>query len=374
MTKTNQIQLERTDDLDIYKYCSYNTSITWKGKLTSEQYVKRDVVLNSTSKILQKDSKEQKGVYLYILRDYSIPAFNKFDNIVASVETLNDESWRINGPNGELIKVISSVVGNVFTLPQHRKKGYANHLITQLNEILDEQCGKDGYSYLYSEVGDYYQKFGYNNFHIPTHYFEIGEKIETIDTNSFKYLSYYGFKDLIEIQKNHTRNKLLQRAQNLKSDESIISLIPNIDRYSWHHERDLIISSYLHQDLEIRNFGAVLNNSNDHFIWYHDWNESKLVILKTFIEFENEQGSKNFAQLLKIAIKEAHDFKLKGIVLWDSALGESQKFYDLNLELLESFNNTKLFGVNDSLSAIRFHDKTSSDKIYWNGNEKWEWF
>lgn len=371
MTKNNNLVLELISDPEIIRFTHLNNSEAWRSKLSKEQYADRERTIGLQSNLGKRKQDEPLGVYHYVLRDLSIPVVNKFDDIVASVETLNRKAWRIDGKDGELKTVYSACIGGVFTLEKHRKKGYAAVMINQLNEKLDKQLGEDGFTFLYSEVGEYYQKFGYESFEVPVHSFPTenisGSKISKSD---YHYLKYDDYAKLVEAEEKTIKDAFIEESHT--NDKSLVTLIPDIDIYSWFHDRDIFISKILRPEVKIEHFGAVLNNSNDHIIWLHDWNSEKLVIVKIYNE--NQDEIKSFEKLISIAIEEAQLYNFKGISIWDSSLGESKEHHDKALKLIENFEGAKTFQPNSSMSAIRLHDKTPKNEISWENNDKWCWF
>lgn len=372
MTKNNNLVLELISDPEIIRHTHLNNSEAWRSKLTKEQYADREWTIGIESNLGKRKQDEPLGVYHYVLRDLSIPVVNKFDNIVASLETLNRRAWRIDGKDGELKQIYSACIGGVFTLAQHRKKGHAAVMINLLNEEVDKQLGKDGFTFLYSEVGEYYSKFGYESFEVPVHSFNAKDTQISSKNSKSEYhnLKYDDYAKLVEVQEKTIKKALIEESH--KTDKTLVTLVPDIDIYSWFHDRDIFISKILRPDVKVEHFGVVLNDSNDHIIWLHDWNSETLVIVKIYNE--NQHEIKSFEKLISIAIEEAQFYNFKKISIWDSSLGESKEHHEKALKLIESFADAKTFQSNSSMSAIRLHDKTPKSEISWENNDKWCWF
>ncbi|CCH46441.1 hypothetical protein BN7_6035 [Wickerhamomyces ciferrii] len=373
----SHIVLEEVTNLEILKFAYKAHSESWSGLLSSEQYIDRELQLRSQSKQLQTDTSPY-GLFLYILRDLQIPSENETDNIVTTGEVLIRKSWRIDGDDVENLKIVNSgVIGNVFTLKNHRGKGYATQLFHKLNELLDEKLGKDGYSFLYSEVGTYYEKFGFKNFNIKTHTISIKDyKIDDEHLSNTEPLKLHKYKDLINYQKDKLEKSFLQKAKTLPKDESIISLIPNVDIYDWINEKDQLISTKLFPNSKVDNYGILDLKTKNHFIWLHDFSSKKLYIIKSFIN-EESNDIESLKNLVYGTIKEAQLYGIEKIHFWDTSIGQTLKYHDLIIEWFKTeFNdsNISLFEEIDSIPAIRMNDGKSGLKIHWENNEKWSWY
>lgn len=371
MTINNTLELELISDPEIIRYTHMRNAEVWSAKLTKEQYADREWLIGCESRIGRR--KGTLGVFHYVLRDLSLDSKTKTDNIVASLETLNRKAWRIKGSNGKLEDVVCACVGGVFTFEEHRGKGYATEMITRLNEKLENQLGKNAFTFLYSEVGDYYSRFGYYNFEVPLHYIPIEAiSLPKVNKNDYHPLKYEDYQPLVDAQYDKVKLGLITKSKTLKHDETLVSLVPNLDIYTWFHDRDIFISKTLKPENEIENFGAVLNGTKDHILWLHDWNSEILTIVRLYNE--HQQDVENFKQLLNIAIEEAHKYGFKGINIWHTTLGEDKSHIEKALEYIEESLGAKTYQENSSISAIRLHDGTSKEKVFWENNDKWCWF
>lgn len=373
MTKNNNLVLEPISDPEVIRFTHLNNSEAWKSKLTKDQYADREWKIGCESSLGRRKVDEKLGIFHYVLRDLSIQSDNKTDNIVASCETMNRRAWRIDEQNGELKEIKCACIGGVFTLKDHRKKGYAAEMITRLNDAVDKQLGPGGFTFLYSEVGEYYSKFGYESHEVPVHTFQPqNSPLAKLPKSDYHFLKYDDYERLVESQYKHVRENLIKTSATLDSDRCLVTLVPDIDIYNWFHDRDIFISKVLRPEVQLEHFGAVLNGTNDHIIWLHDWNEDKLVIVRVYNE--NEHDVKSFEKLISIAAEEAQLYNFKSISIWDSSLGEDKRHHDEALKLVEQFEGAKTFQPNSSMSAIRFHDKTAKGHYSWENNDKWCWF
>ncbi len=370
MTKNSDLVLELISDPELIRFTHLENSEAWRSKLTKEQYADREWTIGCESSLGKRKESQDLGVFHYVLRDLSIKSENNHDNIVASCETMNRIAWRIDGKEGELTEVICACIGGVFTLPNHRKKGYAAEMINRLNDALDRQLGSKSFTFLYSEVGEYYSKFGYDSFEVPTHSIPTENVSSTkVPKAHYHFLKYDDYQKLVESQYLHVKQDLIQNA--CDTDKTLVTLAPDIDIFSWFHDRDIFISKILRPEIQLEHFGAVLNQTNDHIIWLHDWNEEKLVIVRIYNE--NEHDLEAFKKLINIALEEAQLYNFKEITLWDSSLG-GKRHHDEAFEYIRELKGVKTLQPNSSVSAIRLHDKTQKGDYLWLNNDKWCWF
>ncbi|CDR42735.1 CYFA0S10e01706g1_1 [Cyberlindnera fabianii] len=367
MTKHNSLVLELNTDPEIIRFTHFQNSAAWKSKLTVEQYAEREWHIGCESKIGKRDTANNLGLFHFTLRDLSLPSDTKTSNIVASCETLNRLGWRI-APDSELKEIVAPCIGGVYTIPEHRGKGYAGQMITLLNEYWNERLDKDGFMFLYSEVGSYYEKFGYEDLEVPVHEITIPhDYTPSVENSAFHYLKYEEYQKLVDHRYASVKESLIAKAK--KENKVLYSLIPSMDIYSWFHDRDLFISQKLHPELKVDHFGvAAGDDTYDHISWLHDWNDHHLTILSV-----SASSHERFKELFNYAIKEAQTYDMHSIVMWDTSLGNEQAYTDA-LKYIESFEGTKTFQKNGSISSIRALDGTTPDKFSWENNEKWCWF
>lgn len=138
MTKFAQA-VSREDILQTRK----NNSEAWLDNYTMEQYLDRDMRLENS----HKDNGLQ-------FRTWKLE--DDEGTIVSACETLQRSAYRkAKGEEGK--EVPEFVVASVFTPSVHRCKGYAGELLTDVTA----EHKKDGIVTLWSDVGNYYAKFGY---------------------------------------------------------------------------------------------------------------------------------------------------------------------------------------------------------------------
>ncbi|GME69310.1 unnamed protein product [[Candida] boidinii] len=444
-------ELELTLSPKIYSYCQSRNYETWGIGLTNEQYLEREVVsyqgpmCNASRDFL----KDREGVLYWVLRDKTIVKKDADDedtyNIVCACETLGRKSI-VYDPNGNEGKgqihqdILSTVIGSVYTFPEFRKRGYASNMFVLLIKKMEEylygaNSSNLNFSYLYSEVGEYYSRFGYKSFHIPLFEFKVPEPTTTttetlipIDkVNNYldhsEILKFGEFEELMETYKNKFETAFKESVKGNK-DKYIVATYPNARINDWFHRRG--IHTYFcrnsqdgdSNEAKIRElskelvFGLKLKSNPDNFLVYHqDVASNELVILLV-----NSDSNENYVKLIQDTIKlssisdKINKHKIKKVKVWITELitdfsdrlsfkqrledFEAFKEDEINLklgerkQLIDLYNSLKsedsiefeLLGNIESLSAIRFLDDElneqtiKDDSLIWSFNSKWTWY
>ncbi|OWB60234.1 hypothetical protein B5S31_g809 [[Candida] boidinii] len=449
ISDTDNFQLELTLNPKIYSHCQGRNYETWGIGLTNEQYLEREVVSyqGPMCKASRDFLKDREGVLYWVLRDKTIVKKDTDDediyNIVCACETLGRKSI-VHDPNGNEGKgqihkdILSTVIGSVYTFPEFRKRGYASNMFVQLikkmEEYLYEANSSDlNFSYLYSEVGEYYSRFGYKSFHIPLLEFKIPEQESDITTASetlipidqvndhlenSEILQFGGFEELMETYTKKFENAF-KESVNGNEDKYIVATYPNARINDWFHRRG--IHTYFcrnfqdgegindEEETEIRKlskelvFGLKLKSNPDNFLVYHqDVASNELVILLV-----NSDSNENYIKLIQDTIRlssishKINKHKIKKVKVWitelitdfSDRLSFKQKLEDFeafkedeinlklnnNKQLIDLYNSLKskgsiefeLLGNTESLSAIRFLDDKLNEQTIKNDSLIW---
>lgn len=370
MTVYKDLKLELSTDHDEIQYTHEQNSASWRNLLTVEEYMERERFVGLEHEVCERDHEKNLGLYHFVLKDYSIPIINsKFDQIVASCETRNRIGYVAEPGATELKEVVSPCIGSVYTLSHHRRKGYAGKMITFVNEYWSKRLGEDTFMTLYSEVGDYYSRFGYKSFEVLDNKLEIkaDETGSIVCTTDYESLRMDQYKDLMKAENELLKKELLAKAQ--KSDKKLIAMELNSDIFTWFHVRDKFTNSKVNKTSKPTTVaGAQLKNSEDHIIWLHDWLSDGVTVLK--LKFSSLDS---FRKLVALAHNEAKINGLHILELWDSALGEDEQLHKQAHEYLKSEYEGKFDQPNSSLSAAKL--TTSEDVEFgWEFNDKWCWF
>lgn len=389
----NLLLIDISEDQEIVAYCHTTNAATWGSELyTTEQYVQREKHLGDQTictdpkidKNLEKFRKHL-GIKYYAFKDLSLPSNSKFSQIVSSVETINRVAY-IRKPNSQQeIPILSVCIGGVYTPEKFRGKRYASSMIKSLNKLYDDVSSEHSDSFLkyttmflYSEVGEFYQKLEYQSRHIPTHYLE----------NNFSLLEFV--KDLAEPKRVEPLlvedfnenlatclNVELEECEKLASASDIAGkfkfyIKPDLDIYKWFKARDVFVSSVAFPKIVKTHpliDGFKVADSKSHIIWHHNWNEDKLYVLKLHIENFSQQDA---VTLLTKALEELAKYQTKKLVIWDEDLN-TNNFNDL-FKKLENHDSFHASQENSSLSAIRAKWCENVNQIEWINNGKYAWF
>ena len=128
------------------------TGEAWKGRLTTEGYIRRVQHLQEQS--LTRDG----GLVVWILVDTADvpPTAAAPRRILASCETFRRRAL-IKSGSGEVEDVVCHSIGTVFCEAQYRRRGYTRRMMLELGKQLDTQQNSKrsngNFSVLYSDVG-----------------------------------------------------------------------------------------------------------------------------------------------------------------------------------------------------------------------------
>lgn len=418
--KNNLIFLNYEDD-EIKDFTHMKNASIWKGLLSAEEYIERERVLGSTS-IANKDQNTEiqklypgcskwLGVKYFIVKNQDLPDTGKYSQIVSSCETLNRIGYciRPGSNNKELEPALIICIGGVFTEAKYRGKGYAAYMINSLNNYYDNIRAKYGTNCqmiqnmvitLYSEVDDYYEKFGYHSMHIPLHnitnfdpilqqycksksatYSHSSDCKEIKTVKDGEFLGFDGYEDLIMLQDTQFKQKLCELAER-EPNKFIFTVKPDLDIFIWFHVRDLFIRRKLCQTDENNNnnnsnteipFGFVLTD-NSHVIWHHHWSEDTLILLKVYIADNNTTSKEDILRkLIKQCILEAQRRNLSKVQFWNEEI-PLKSYPELNQILTTLEDESQLYEANGSISAVRPPIGLTPEDIIWDNNTKFCWF
>ncbi|KAH3688788.1 hypothetical protein WICPIJ_000232 [Wickerhamomyces pijperi] len=368
---TAQYKLEYTTDPDIIKFNRVQNSEVWRGPMTPEEYNEREEKAARLQISLQ-DHSNYAGLYCFSFKDLSLPDNGgKLDQIVAACETLNKRAWVV--VNGELKEIIAPCVGGVYTLPQHRKKGYAEKMISAVNEYWKEKLPSDTFMFLMSEVGPFYERCGYIGHAVPV------LKVQYAHTDNYKlpfdeeaegveYLGWDNYEDLIIPFHDRVKAEIVELSKQNK-DKHIFSLVPNMNQLTWFHLRDLHCGAIIGKNVTNSKLGVKLDKDN-FMVWFHEWDTPELKVTKL-----QATSLENLIKLIQLGVQEAKNTDFAQLYIWESSIPEEYK-EQLSEYLKVNFPTTKFSQVNTSIPSIMpLDDKVREEKSYiWAENDKWGWY
>lgn len=374
-------------------------SVAWKGRLSLQDYQIRDFVLAKAALVAQNSMK------IYILEEDGLP--------VASVEILIRDGTRYSF-EGEVKKDIVKYgcIGGVYTYEGYRRRGIAKIMVDQLMTVAKEQVGESGFTVLYSEVGEYYQRSGFESMRVDVVNIPLDYDIESKSANfdpepleegvSSELVGYHEFEALFETLKMRDDSELVARVK--QDRKTRISANIGADYVDWFHLRAKFLSAVLFhsqsaEELEhmSRNhlvaklskitpnvFGIKFSSKSGKLIgfvvWTYDWDTSanKATVLKVHVEPGFDKDPYTVALLahakmyLETENRERPETqRMHKLTVWDSETTPSSR--------QELSQLGAAAAKNLSLGAILMHrtqDQTAirEGDIIWENNSKLPWF
>lgn len=362
----------------------------WKGPLNIESYVERERT-TARSNLARKNELNEickefpqlapmLGIRYFAVKDR--------DTIVSSCETLNRLGYFISpGESNNIEYNLAVCVGGVFTPEEYRGKGYASYMMKKLTEYYDNirdapnaPRGVNQLTFtLYSEVGEYYKKFGFESKHVPVH------TITQIDAFLKKYCEQAVFKNdgkivedndydsLVSLEDQEFRKKLL-KLHKANPNAFVFTLKPDADNYKWFNLRGSFILKNIDRPQVPLTFGYALGDGS-HILWHHNWGSESLLTLKVHLNPEGSFQEKNdiLKELFANAVKEIKSTKLKHLEFWDDEV-PLEKFTELSQIVHDLEDHSTLYAENESLSAVRPSPTYMTKEIIWDNNTKFSWF
>lgn len=413
--------LKHLTDQNSINHTRYQNAEAWKGQLSAEKYVERDLTL-SKSKLTSGNIKNQ--LYVFALHKTDLP-----DDLLCSVELLVRDSWKYNyNETTKLIvkeQVLSGCIGGVYTIPHNRGKGLAKIMIDKLVQLAKvDLIGENGFIFLYSEIGEYYSKCGFKSFEVPLTYIplvieqksNVNQFKELVDKESstVELIEYHDFEEVYEAYSKFYDEEFTKRT--LDDHKERICVSPDANFVDWFHLRSKYVShNIFHKSIppiDIANesyemislkyskhvkpnvFGIKLTEPNSHkligFIsWTHDWSindssdesENYVTILNLYVERSRDHYvySKKLIDLCISYLQQHSLFEgyktndLKKITIWELETSSAL------LQYLVSQRNGRNGNSNSSMSCMLiFDDEEQQDlidgKLIWELNNKLPWF
>ena len=366
-----------------YTQCSRLNAEEWKGPLTLEQYMAREKHLLSQN--LTKDG----GATGWILTSPQLPHTAEGARpILASCETMLANAYVAR--RGRLEKVKAHGIGSVFTRSEHRGKGYAGRMMTELGKNLttwQQPNGDKGlFSVLYSDIGvKFYSRFGWKAFPSTHIHFEpLSNPIYEADCKKLPEVEDLVTSDLVtsdlsQLPAAHYVEQELLSQSKQRPDTPFVAFKPDVDHFQWHHAREEFVAAQLGLPFP-RVKGAIHRPTGIAMIWTRvflakqkDW---QLHCLHTIIPPEAKdsiEGMRALSALLLRAQKEAGTWDLPGgVEVWDPS------------DLIVAAAQRLRADVNDKVEIIhRDQEHVSSlrwigagndvEDVVWDYNQKYAW-
>ncbi|CDK27928.1 unnamed protein product [Kuraishia capsulata CBS 1993] len=374
---TKSLVLEETFDREVIRHCHLRNGENWRGPLALEVYADREAYLATASNAnipRRLETQELSGLHYWVLRDKSLKCGSddnpKTYNVVAACESYFRDWWRVDydaETGAAQTKVVSSpCVGGVYTLPAFRGKGLATFMISELNRHFGQMSDPDSFATLYSEVGEYYSRFGYESSYVPK--FEL--QVQDIDLE-LPEAEWHPAGEMAGLAKTYSSRLLSHiQARTLETRTTTVALIPSQAVYDWHHLRSVFYAERLH-NLKPGNFAVSINKDSETVgfaVFTVDYLESSIFVISFFAE-----SSKVGHQLIQLLFQEANRVGFKKIQGWVSDVVNYNFVPDLDFQKELSEKYMSNFEVeNHSLSAL--WPISGKGPINWEDNGKLAWF
>lgn len=388
------LKLIATNSEDDILLCQKNNYITWGSTLTLKQYQHREGMNYASSYMgLQRaDPENTNGGVYFILKN------QETDNIESACEILIRDCWI--GKNGELHNARSAVIGSVYTNEKYRNKGNASIMMRQLLEKMKNKYlkGKYDVAFLYSEVGEYYSKFGYKSFNVEIFKFEITKGVKAPSKSIDHEKVYSDYTEIANDYYKQMEKLIKKKVSTNKTNKGLhFMLKPSCDIFEWFFNRarlnywavkypDAPAPPGLDQEREGYSVddklklvtGFTIKDDNgglNYIVFYPQFHSNDCYILCMHAYTENTA-----LQLIRLVLQQCSEWGMDKVYGWRTDIGDYDNSGGVGLAvekaLLIEFGGECVVSVveeNDSLSAVQsLHD--SSGVVGWEGNGKWCWF
>jgi hypothetical protein len=342
----------------------YNlTFSSWCDALTHLQYLEESNLLSTAP--LAKNG----GLRVWILTTSMMSPDER--PILCSCETFKKRAL-YDAENGNREKGVEEKIiygiASVFTNPVSRGKGYAPRMLRALSDILRQEEDCVG-SILYSDIGpDYYAKLDW----IPATrntQFEIPAK-DNVEPVEGELVTSERLKRLCTIDEKVIRAELA----NDEASGKKMAVIPDLQHMQWHHAKEEFVCQTLFGKVPHAK-GAITGTPGERIwvIWMHRYysdpgtvpNDNRLYVLRLVIEDLQAEGNRTHLEnVLKMAQREASDWSLGKVVVWDPQPVVVSWLRDSSVEY--RFVERK----EDAIASLNW---TGEGEVEWVRNEMYAW-
>lgn len=399
MTLAHNYRLVHVTEKDVVNFTRSQNGASWRGALTLDQYVTRELVLSKGKLIKQ--------LMVFILEDSR-------QTKLASIELLVRDATRYSYDGARVVRqaIQCGSIGGVFTYPDHRGKGLAKVMVDELmDQARSTLVGSHGFTFLYSEIGDYYERNGFVSEPVALTHIPVNAANKTSihnDDDLVSYIGYHEFEPYFELYRQRYEEEITKAVTN--DHKPRVSANITLAYADWFHLRAKYISYHLfHQKPKInfesstyeelvdkflpitpQIFGlkiSVNNRTAGFIVWTYDWDTTdnqpanKATVIRLHVEpgFDKEDYTWRLLQHTKRFLEQQNakgELATTGfvkIVVWDSDTTPQIR------EKLEQLYDAKTGIVNTSRSAIHFHSpddqkKYCNGELVWANNNKLTWF
>ncbi|ORX87435.1 hypothetical protein K493DRAFT_319667 [Basidiobolus meristosporus CBS 931.73] len=331
-----------------------NTHEAWDRNLTPEKFHEREDRLDNcefardnlkTYALIRADNPETLDLLSH-LEVFIRPALVRFPQNPGQVE-----------------RVKAASVASVFTPSKYRQNGYAKQLLLGVLDTLRNQGIV--VSNLYSDVGpELYSRLGWRVYSPEHLQIEVGQRNIALSDINLK----------PQPIKNELLGKIVQRDCELLEKEftsnaqlghrkPAVLLLPTEPVYHWFWERSNFYATEVESQPKISKLGVYLPGTPYFAIWYPDYLEKSLVVLR--IRLPKDDPNAIFEAFMHHAKEEAIAHKLTHVVIWNLDHNVWKGRYDQE----PGINWITRTGALSSMAWI----PDLSQEVEWYNNEKFCW-
>jgi len=214
----------------------HSNSTEWRGALSLEAYLRRE------EHLLKQDLTKDGGLTPWML--VFQPQGPNERKVLCGCESLKKKA--LLARDGRVDDVVAHGVASVFCPPEHRGRGYAGRMMSELGKKLRSWQVEDGkssaFSVLYSDIGkEFYAARGWQVFpsaHVSLSAVSSGGT----DLKSVRTLQSHDLPDLCAVDEKVLRSRLGALENRTKS---AVALLPDNTTLTWHHAREDFIATAL---------------------------------------------------------------------------------------------------------------------------------
>lgn len=353
-------------------YTHQQSSISWAGPLTRDQYIESEHQL--ASHLLAQPN----GITHWVLIQPGPPGTPTQNerSVLASCETI-PKRCLIKERDGAVRDGEVIGVAGVFCEPALRGRGYAGRMLRELALVLTRERDFVG-SFLWSDIGPkFYADLGWKPF--PSTHVELSASRSSPSSPSV--FARPILADDIAALCAEDEDLLRTSMAGTLSSKTLLAIVPDRQTMSWHHKKEEYICEKLfgkQPDVE----GVAVGETGDRVwaIWTRGFYGAvddpkvgnKLYILRLVIENLNSRDSalhvEHLKAVLQAARREAAEWKLGHVEVWnlDPTLKNLIERTGIEHRIVER----EIEGIP---SLFWFGKGTAEDRIEWVASQKYAW-
>lgn len=357
-------------------------STEWRGALSLEQYLRREVHLS------EQDLTKNGGLTGWVLVHQ--PNGSSKRQVLCGCETIRKRA--LVRDNGKVKEVIAHAVGSVFCPPQHRGKGYAGRMMSDLGKRLKSWQMDNGkhvlFSVLFSDIGKkFYARAGWQTFP-SAHVSLLPTESPGKDLSAVQMLKSEDLQELCTIDELLIRTRL---SKSSGADKPAVALVPDTAALRWHHAREEFVAKELFNQCPTIK-GAVSGDVGSRVwcFWTRVWTNPQeddpntLHILRLVVEDEgfsdfgpassgdaakmkDSPTARAIAAIFAAAQAEAAQWGMKEIQIWNPTSTTLAAAQILDAKAAVEYREE------ESITCLQWYGEGSWENVDWVCNEKYGW-